>query len=277
METGTGRVRWYRQYVPGEALDLDDVFEQVLVDVEGTPALFSIGKHGILWKVDRRDGSYLGHAETVYQNVFDSIDSKTGAVTYRSDIRDAAIGEWIASCPGSAGGKDWPTMSYAPEGELLVIPLNQSCMETRGREVPLEEGGGGMGADRRWFEMPGTEGMIGKLAAYDARTLKERWSVEQRASFLTGVLTTAGGLVFVGDVDRWFRAYDGDTGTMLWETRLPTSAQGTPITYAVDGRQYVAVPAGVGGTSPRWIPALLSSEIHHPFGGNGLFVFALPR
>jgi len=276
LDPDDGSITWYFQHVPGEALDLDEAFEKVLVDDrQGRKALFTIGKSGILWKLDRETGAFLGHTETVFQNVFDRIDPETGAITYRQDIAEAGIGDWVSVCPSTAGGHNWQAMAFSPQTRTLVIPLSQSCLEMAGREVALEEGSGGTQADRKWFEMPGTDGNLGKLAAYDVDTLEERWSVEQRAAVLTASLTTGGGLVFTGDVDRYVRALDIRTGDLLWETRLGTSAQGFPVTFRANGEQYIAMSAGVGGGSPRRIPVLLSPEIRHPPTGNALYVFKL--
>lgn len=277
VNTNTGELDWFFQHVPAEALDLDEVFERVLVNRGDEKLVFSLGKYGILWKNDRVSGDFKGYTETVFQNAFSHINPETGEVTYRQDIQNAQLNEWTSACPSSTGGKDWHSMTYHPPSGLMIAPLSQTCLENAAREVALVQGGGGLAASRKFFEMPGTDGNLGKVGAYNVDTMEEIWSHQQRASLHTGTISTGGDLVFVGDLDRRFKALDINNGDVIWETRLGTSVQGHPVSFAIDGKQYIAVTTALGGTSPRVVPGVIATEITYPRWGNAIYVFSLPE
>ena len=276
LDPDTGKLKWYFQHAPGESLDLDEVFERVLINHGDQKTLMTIGKPGILWKLDRVSGKFIAAKETIFQNVFSNIDHKTGQVTYRQDIIDQKTNQWLSSCPGPEGGHDWQATSYDQPDDLLIIPESQSCVMIQGHDVDMKLGGGGTAASQKFFFMPGTHQNMGRLSAWRTSDMKEVWSWQQRVPFLSAVVSTAGGVAFVGDFNRYFKAVDVKTGKVLWQIRLGNTVQGYPVTFSLDGKQYIAVCSGLGGGSPQQKPSTLLDEVHRPATGNVLYVFALP-
>lgn len=268
----TGEIAWHFQHIPGETIDMEVGFERILASSNDTPVVMTVGKDGILWKLDRRDGSYLDLLETMPQNIFD-VDRASGELRYRVDIARAGIGDTFTACPGIYGGHNWQSATFDQAAQVLYLPLHQLCSDMTPREVDLGPGGGGYGADVATYPMPGKEDRVGKLVAVDVAAMKPLWEVEQAALFLSGALTTDGGLLFIGDLDRTFQAMDTETGATLWSTRLPAPAHGYPITYEAGGQQFVAVQTGIGVF--RALTAVLFPEIYQPADGQGLFVFGL--
>ena len=265
LDLDTGKLKWWFNHAPGETLDLDEVFERVLVDDQGQKYVFSAGKDGVLWKLDRTNGKFLDYVPMVFQNVFTSIDRKTGRGTYRADILNPAPGGSRPSCPAQSGGHNWPAASYVPEEDLIIFPLDQICVTSQGEMIGN-------------YEAPASDGNMGRVSAYRVKDLKPVWTFQQRAPFLTSSMTTAGGIGFVGDWDRTFRAFDVKTGKTLWKTRLGTTAQGFPTTFTVDGEQFVAVPTGYNGGSPQIRPSsMFAFERNRPLVGHAVYVFALPK
>ncbi|MCH7892216.1 MAG: PQQ-binding-like beta-propeller repeat protein [Gemmatimonadetes bacterium] len=270
----TGELVWYYQHLPGETNDMDDGFENILIDVGGQPSLFKMGKLAILWQLNRETGAFIHATDLGYQNIVD-VDPETGEVTYRPDMIPE-IGVEMEMCPSTSGFKSWRAMAFSPETEAFYIPLTLNCQRSIYIEVEQREGGGGGGLGRREnLHHPASDGNLGEFVAMHVSG-EILWSHRTRTPFNSAALTTAGGLAFVGDWDRFIHAYDVVSGNALWETRLPTSVQGFPITYAVDGTQYVAVPVGTGSGSWSTIPLTLTPEKRRPATGNALFVFALP-
>ena len=276
LNPDTGEMVWYYQHLPGETHDMDEVFETVLVDVDGRQSLFKMGKLAILWQLDRISGEIIKATDVGYQTIV-NVNPVTGAITYRDGLLPR-IGEQIDMCPSTSGFKSWRAMAYSPQTSAMYIPITLNCeLATFG---PTEQvlGGGGTGPVRRInYPHPQSNGNLGELLVLDIPSGEVKWRYRSRAPINTAALTTAGGLVFFGDWDRRMFALDAENGDILWQTRVTTSAQGFPISYMVDGRQYIALPAATGGASwSNMLPRDLAPELVRPRNGNSMHVFALP-
>mgnify|MGYP001380299556 FL=1 len=273
LNPDNGDLEWFYQHIPGETIDMEVGFERVLIDRKNKKYLFTVGKDGILWKIDRENGDFIKLLETVSQNIYKNIDYNTGELSYREDILNSKIDKAFSVCPGIYGGHNWQAISYDETTSSLIIPLHQLCADMIGRKVERIEGSGGFGADSKSYPLPDANGKIGKLISVNIDKMKINWTHEQEAMFLTSSLSTAGGLTFIGDLDRYFKAFNSKTGEVLWKTRLGSALHGFPITYSVGKKQYVAITSGMGVF--RALTATISPDIYQPENGNAIYVFEL--
>ena len=281
LDGDTGEIRWYYQHL-NDHWDLDHPYERILVDTAVAPDADAVswinprlrpneqrrvvtgipGKTGVVYTLDRETGEFLWATPTVAQNVISGIDGATGAVTENAELVFTGLGQEVLSCPSWSGGKNWPAGAYSPLTNTMYFPLQNTCA----RVLSTMEGGLPIYRLAARFQLtPGTDD-LGTVRAVSAETGETAWLHEQRAATYS-LVATGGGLVFGGDGNGRFRAFDQESGAVLWEINLGSPVSGFPITYAVDGRQYI-----VASTSTRI--SGLTPDLR-PSAGNNLFVFAL--
>ncbi|MFT6824053.1 MAG: PQQ-dependent dehydrogenase (methanol/ethanol family) [Pseudohongiellaceae bacterium] len=296
LEVDTGEMRWYYQHL-NDHWDLDHPFERLLVETRVAPDPDAVtwinpdlefgevrkvitgipGKTGVVYTLDRATGEFLWATPTVQQNVIQDIDGATGAVTENPDVVFRESEQVVFVCPSWTGGKDWEAGAYSPLTNTMYYPLRNTCanmmatanFESETAQALTAGGQGGLAIyslAARHQLTPGTEN-LGTVRAISAETGKTEWLYEQRAGTMS-LAATGGGLIFGGDSNGRFRAHDHDTGEILWEVNLGSSVSGYPITFAVDGKQYVAVNTGSGQVN-------LTPELR-PSRGANVYVFALP-
>ena len=296
LEVETGEIRWYYQHM-NDHWDLDHPFERLLVETKVTPDPNEVtwinpgltpgetrkvitgipGKTGIVYTLDRATGEFLWATPTIEQNVVIDIDGATGEVTENPEIIFREAEQMVFVCPTWLGGKDWEAGAYSPLTNVMYYPLRNTCanmlatgnFESDTARSLTEGGQGGLEIYQlaaRHQLTPGTSN-LGTVRAVSAETGKTEWLFETRAGTMS-LVATGGGLVFGGDANGRFRAFDHESGEVLWEINLGSSVSGYPISFAAEGKQYIAV--NTGGGQPNLTPEL------RPSRGTNLYVFALP-
>ena len=296
LEVETGEIRWYYQHL-NDHWDLDHPFERLLVDTAVTPDPDEVewinpnlkpgevrkvitgipGKTGVVYTLDRETGEFLWATPTIFQNVISDIDGATGEVTENPDLIFRENGQVEFVCPSWSGGKDWWAGAYSPLTNTMYYPLHNTCaqmMATTDVSSAAAKELSGDGAGGLAIYSLAAKAQIGPdtnfqgtVRAINAETGKTEWLYEERAGTMS-LVATGGGLVFGGDVNGRFRAHDHETGEVLWEINLGSPVVGYPISYAVDGKQYIAVNTGIGRGMAREL---------RPSVGSGLYIFALPE
>jgi alcohol dehydrogenase (cytochrome c) len=289
LDADTGAIKAYHQYHWNDSWDWDEVSAPLLLDVNrngrAIKALVHAGRNGYLWLLER-SANKIGyvHAEPfVKQNVFTKLDPETGRPTYDPQ-RIPGIGKRTEFCPSLWGGKDWPPAAYNPKTGLIYIPANENlCGALTGKPVTYQPGQLYIGVDFSDIELlpqPEAKDHIGELQAWDLNAGKKVWTTTFKSHNWGPVLTTGGGLVFLGGTnDRYFRAFDAKIGKLLWQQRTNSGVTGVPVTYQIDGVQYIAVQSGWGVDAQRkqeLLDKAFGTKTFVPQGGV-LWVFALAK
>jgi alcohol dehydrogenase (cytochrome c) len=280
LNPDTGKLDWYYQHFNGDVWDQDWVFEQTLltlpIDGRAHRLLVTGGKLAIFDALDRDGGHYEFSKDAGLQNLVTQIDPRTGRKTFDPALTPIG-GKSYLVCPSTWGARNWLATSYDPSTDMLYVPLFEACMDYSWvPRPPGEVAAGGDDLHGMMRPRPNSDGEFGRIEAINLRTGQIVWTRRQRAALASSMLASAGGLLFSGSHDRVFSAYDEATGQPLWQSVLNASPNSSPITYAAQGVQYVAVVTGGGGPLDGAI-GTMTPEIGSPRGGTTLWVFRLPQ
>ena len=244
LRPDTGELVWYYQHVANDQFDLDWIFERSIVELEidgeMKKVIVTAGKPGLFDALDAATGQYLFSVDPGLQNLFSAINPVTGEKIANPNVFPDAE-EIRTVCPFYQGGRNWHASSVNNETGILFVPMFEVCMDT------LLDGTGTLlssGLGTETVPVPGTDGNYGRLQAIDLKNRKLAWQYRQEVVPASASLATAGDLVFLGYLDHGFKAFDQQTGDVLWETQLDAIPAAFPITYSVNGKQYIAMVAG---------------------------------
>ncbi|HEX6643864.1 MAG TPA: methanol/ethanol family PQQ-dependent dehydrogenase [Gemmatimonadales bacterium] len=289
-----GSVRWAYQLVPHDMHDYDGINESILLDMpvggRAREVLVRPERNGFVYVMDRATGEVISADTFGTVTWADSIDLRTGRPALRPE---AATGNRAAKnvCPAAPGMKDWQPSAFSPRTGWLYLPHNNLCMDYEGVEANFIAGTPYVGAEVTMYAGPG--GHRGVFAAWDPVARRKVWEIREKFPVWSGAVVTAGDVVFYGTMDRWFKAVDARSGELLWQFQVGSGIIGQPVTYrGPDGRQYVAILAGVGGWAGAAALGIMPEEDptialgfanamkdlpEHTAEGGMLYVFALPR
>lgn len=245
LDPDSGDLVWHYQHMARDAWDLDWSFERTLatIPVEGKPrrVVMTMGKIGVLDVLDAKTGHYLFSRDLGLQDLVTKIDPKTGKKTIREGAQPVA-NEALPICPFPSGIRNFPATSYDAMSGLLYIPGTESCMNYMWRPDEAE-----WDIAYQMIARPDSDGLFGRVDAMSINGPSKGWTVRRRAALSSAILATQGGVMFEGTSDRYFRALDSSSGRELWSTRLPDVPNAFPMSYAVNGKQCVAITTGGGG------------------------------